>query len=112
MSKDNYDLGYGGEDRACEFLSKNNYVIIDRNFHSRFGEIDIVALKDNVLHFIEVKTTHKNYEAEYRVTKSKIQKIIKTIDFYFFKNPLDIEFQIDAIIINSQSIKFIKNITF
>lgn len=112
MSKDNYKNGFLAEDLATKFLIDLKFEILDRNFHSRFGEIDIVAKKDEILHFIEVKSSIKNYEAEYRITKSKISKIIKTIDYFFLKNPLNLDYQIDAIIINSQSINFIKNITF
>ena len=44
------------EEKACEFLYDNGFSILDRNFYSSFGEIDIIATKDDVLHFIEVKS--------------------------------------------------------
>ena len=44
------------EDRACEYLRSRGFRIIDRNVYNRFGEIDIIALKDSVLHFVEVKS--------------------------------------------------------
>lgn len=47
--------GILGEDKACKFLKKQGFEILKRNFHSKFGEIDIIAKKDEILHFIEVK---------------------------------------------------------
>ncbi len=44
------------EDKACKFLDENGFMIVERNFYSRFGEIDIIASKDEVLHFVEVKS--------------------------------------------------------
>lgn len=50
-------LGSIGEQLAAEYLEKNGFVILDRNYRSgRFGEIDIVAIENEYLCFIEVKT--------------------------------------------------------
>lgn len=54
--------GILGEDKACNFLKKQGFEILKRNFHSKFGEIDIIAKKDEILHFIEVKFTQNDYE--------------------------------------------------
>lgn len=48
--------GNNGEDRACEFLLKSGYQIEARNFRTKTGEIDIIALKNETLVFVEVKT--------------------------------------------------------
>lgn len=52
-------VGNIGEDIACRFLVKQNYDILDRNYWKKCGEIDIVAEKNNVLHFVEVKTVSR-----------------------------------------------------
>lgn len=52
----NQKIGVIGENIAETFLVKQGFLVIDRNFSSRFGEIDIIALKNNQYHFIEVKT--------------------------------------------------------
>ncbi len=52
----NQQLGKLGEDAAKDFLEHNGYRILCRNFRCRSGEIDIVALKGQILHFVEVKT--------------------------------------------------------
>ena len=50
-------IGKIGEDMACNYLLQNNYKIIDRNFHCRQGEIDIIAVDNTTkeMVFIEVK---------------------------------------------------------
>ena len=47
--------GDGGEAIACDFLEKNGYQIVKRNWRGKGGEIDIIAKKNDVLHFVEVK---------------------------------------------------------
>ncbi|HOB20490.1 MAG TPA: YraN family protein [Candidatus Atribacteria bacterium] len=56
MSSYKKDLGAFGEEKACEFLQENGYEILARNYRSRAGEIDIIAMKDDILVFTEVKT--------------------------------------------------------
>lgn len=77
------------EDLAVDLLSHNNYKILERNFHSRFGEIDIVATKDDYLVFIEVKARWSNMfgAPEEAVTPSKLWKIQKTAEYYSSLNP-------------------------
>ncbi len=103
-------IGNIAEDLACKFLIKNNYEIIDRNFYSKFGEIDIIALKDRVLHFIEVKSG-KNFDPVYAITPKKIDKILKTVNYYILKKKINLEIVIDAIIIKGNDIDLLENIT-
>jgi len=56
MTASRKQLGIRGETLAVDFLKKKNYRIIRTNYRCLFGEIDIIALKKNVLSFIEVKT--------------------------------------------------------
>jgi putative endonuclease len=49
-------IGELGEDVACKYLVKQGYLILERNYTKKWGEIDIVAQKKNVLYFIEVKS--------------------------------------------------------
>jgi putative endonuclease len=77
------------EDYAVKLLSGLGYKIIDRNFHSKFGEIDIVALKDDYLAFIEVKArwSTKFGLPEEAVTRSKLWKIGRTGEYYSILHP-------------------------
>ncbi len=86
-------------------------MICDTNFHSRFGEIDIVAKKDEILHFIEVKYS-KNYDPITRITPSKLSKIIKTVDYYLYKKKIDLDYQIDGLLVNDDSFEIIENISY
>ena len=103
--------GNAAEDIACRFLLDNGFAIIERNFYSRFGEIDIIALKDNVLHFVEVKSGLDYESAVLNITKSKLSKIIKTAHVYIKKNYLNLDFAIDALIVAEQKVELIENIT-
>ncbi|CZE46018.1 YraN family protein [Campylobacter geochelonis] len=111
MGLKEYLFGFKSEDKACEYLKKNGFEVIRRNFHSKFGEIDIIAKKDEILHFIEVKATNAEYEAVYRVTPKKLEKILKTVNFYLLKEGLEADFQVDVITIDKKSTKFIGNVT-
>lgn len=74
------EIGLRGEERAVLHLLEKKYQILFRNWRTRFGEIDIIAIKDKTLVFVEVKTLpHGDSEilaAELSVTKQK--KILKT----------------------------------
>lgn len=82
------NMGLWGEDKAVEFLKAKNYTILARNYHSRFGEIDIIARKQNTIIFVEVKTrknTAFGFPAEF-VDYKKQQKIMKTAQLYINDN--------------------------
>ena len=54
-------IGKIGEDCACEYLEKNAYKIVDRNYLKKWGEIDIVARKNKKIHFVEVKSVSRDF---------------------------------------------------
>ena len=100
------------EERGCDFLRLRGYRIIDRNVYNRFGEIDIIALKDNVIHFVEVKSAQSYEQAVNNITPPKLQKLNRTIQTYLQKKRLDVAYCIDALIITDEAIEHIENITF
>lgn len=100
------------EDNAVCYLEENGYLIVERNFYSRFGEIDIIAAKGDVLHFVEVKSAQEYEVAIENITKTKLSRFIKTVDVYLKKNALDVAFMIDAVIVVDNEISIIENITF
>lgn len=77
-------MGKRGEDEACRFLSCSGYVIIKRNWRYSHLEIDIISLKDNVLHFVEVKSRTAPYmvSPELNVTKMKQRKLINAANAF------------------------------
>ncbi|MBV5334444.1 MAG: YraN family protein, partial [Sulfuricurvum sp.] len=66
------------EEKGCDYLRSHGFRIIDRNVYNRFGEIDIIAIKDNVLHFVEVKSAQSYEQAVNNITASKLQKLNRT----------------------------------
>ena len=77
-------LGQSGEELAVRYLMLNGYVILHRNFRCRIGEIDIIASKNDVLTFVEVKTRNSilaGFPAE-AVTFAKQQKIRRVAQYY------------------------------
>ncbi len=81
-------LGNLGEDRAADYLFKNGYKIIARNWRTRRGEIDIIALTKDILVFVEVKTLPSgNAETLARELDIRKQKrIIETSKFFLLTN--------------------------
>ncbi len=93
-------VGKTGEDIATEYLLKNGYNIIERNFYCKIGEIDIIALKNKYLIFVEVKTrTNANYGTPSEaVTKKKLKNLYRTAKFYVYTRNLQNELiRFDAI---------------
>jgi putative endonuclease len=108
MSRAKGDLA---EEKASLYLCDNGYQIVERNFYSRFGEIDIIASKDSILHFVEVKSGLDYESAILNITKSKLNKLIKTINVYLKKNNPDAVYVLDAIVVTQSDIVFVENIT-
>lgn len=114
-----------GEDKACEFLRKHGYKIIERNFRKGYGEIDIVAIHPSTgsgqaLVFIEVKTrTSNNFGSPLEaITYWKLKTLIKTAQYYKMTHPkLPDSLRIDAVSVilshgeKVESIEHIKNIS-
>ncbi|HEX5624139.1 MAG TPA: YraN family protein [Sulfuricurvum sp.] len=99
------------EERGCEYLRSNGCRIIDRNVYNRFGEIDIIALKNNVLHFVEVKSGLSYEQAIYNITAHKLQKLNRTIQTYLQQKKLNGDYCVDALIVSNDGIEWIENIT-
>jgi len=99
------------EQKAVKFLEEDNYTIVETNFYSRFGEIDIIATKDNILHFIEVKSGLDFELAIQNITPKKISRLIKTADVYMKKNALNLDYMFDGVVVTPQNIEIVENIT-
>jgi len=94
-------LGQIGEDLAEEYLKKGGYKILKRNYKTPFGEIDIIAKKNNKIIFFEVKTLKsKEIAPEDQMTERKKSHILKTVQFYINSKNIDFDWQIDLIAIN------------
>ena len=97
-------IGETGENICATFLLNNGFIIKERNYTIPKGEIDIIAEKENILHFIEVKSlqvdntenvSYETYNPAENMTKSKIQKCWTAINHYKAENFVSCETQLD-----------------
>ena len=90
MKNFNKDIGNYGENLSVEFLKRNGYYILSRNFRNRSGEIDIISRKDDLIIFIEIKSRYNyNHGSPIEaITYSKQKQIIKLCKFYMYINKL------------------------
>ncbi len=103
--------GNAAEEKACRYLRSAGFDIIDRNVYSRFGEIDIIALKDEVLHFVEVKSANDYEAAVQNITPTKLHRLLLTVQSYLKKNRLDIEYCVDGMVVTPDEVTLLENIT-
>jgi putative endonuclease len=105
-------IGSQNEARAIEFLQREGYRIIEQNYYARkLGELDIVAMYDDVLHFIEVKSGQTDFDPVYNFTPSKQRKVINSAYYYMKVKNLDMVFSIDLIVVRWGEVEFLENIT-
>lgn len=98
-------LGREGEDRAARFLVKQGYRILERNYSTKSGEIDLIALHDGVVVFVEVKTrTSDAYGApELAVTPRKQQRMVKAaLGYIKYKKLHQVPCRFDVVAIASE----------
>ena len=109
MSIKTKKYGDFGEEYTAKYLKKSGYKILERNYHSRFGEIDIIASKKGVIAFVEVKTRGENaiYAPREAVDFYKQQKCIKTAEYYLINNPSELQprFDVSEIIVTENAEK-------
>jgi len=98
-------VGRWGEQAAAEYLEKQGYRILARNFRTAHGEIDIIARQENILVFVEVKTRSSNRYGypEYSVSPKKRQHLLSAAEEYVLANPEFTTWRVDVIAIESES---------
>ncbi len=112
-------VGEIGENVAVKYLLKHGFIVLDRNYTRKWGEIDIVAEKDKKLYFIEVKSATRKldsldrvggpvsqskndaYRAEDNMHPWKLKRLSRTIQTYLLseKVPEDTEWQLDLLVV-------------
>ena len=93
-------IGEIGEDIACTFLIKQGFIILERNYTKKWGEMDIVGRKDNKIYFFEVKSTSiENYRPEDNMHPWKVKRLSRTIQTYLLerKIPKNMDWQFDLL---------------
>ena len=102
-------IGQIGEDLACDYLEKNGYKVVERNYLKKWGEIDIVAKKGSKIHFVEVKAvsralpdvtheTNYGYRAEDNMHPWKLQRLGRSVQSYLLDRNVsdETEWQFDV----------------
>lgn len=106
-------IGSVKEDLAVLYLEQNGFEIVERNFKCKIGEIDIIAKKDDVVRFVEVKYRKSDAAggASYAINQKKLIKISKIAEFYIMTHGLQEQlFSIDALLIEGDSYTYLENI--
>ncbi|SDN42485.1 YraN family protein [Acetanaerobacterium elongatum] len=93
------ETGNKGEGYAAEYLKNNGYNTLARNYSSRYGEVDIIASKDEFIVFVEVKTRNSRcaYSPREAVDIAKMRKITKTALCYLQEHPSTLQPRFDVI---------------
>lgn len=102
------ELGKLGEELAVDFLEKNGYEILETNWTFQKAEVDIIALKAEVLAVVEVKTRSSidfGLPQDF-VKPKKIQLLVKAINEYVTQNDLDVDVRFDIVAINKEKNEF------
>lgn len=96
-----------GEGIACTFLMRKGFNIIEKNYRKPWGEIDVIAEKDGIMHFVEVKAVSRSldpdgsreidYRPEEMATRAKLHKVVRTATLYMEYKRDDREFQVDVL---------------
>lgn len=109
-----YKIGTAYEEQAVLFLEKEGYEILERNFHSYHGEIDIIAREDEYLVFVEVKYRRAAYPgaALAAVTPAKQKRIRQTAEYYLYSrhySGMDIPCRFDVVAFEGEKFTHLKN---
>lgn len=101
MAKHN-KIGAIGEELASRFLMKHGFSVIEMNYWKKWGEIDVVASKKGILHFVEVKTvsralsndsvsdeTTDSHRPEDNIHPGKLKRLSRTIQSYLLEKGID-----------------------
>jgi len=96
---DHNEFGKMAEDMAADFLTKNHYKILVRNFRYLKAEVDIIAEFENQIIIVEVKARHTDafLEPQEAVNKKKIKLLISAANYYIEENNIDKEVRFDII---------------
>lgn len=111
INGENRRLGFRGESKAAAYLKKQGYEIVARNYKCPFGEVDVIAAKDGVLAFIEVKTRRSDtFGAPNEAVDSKRRGRYKNcVRYYFTGREIDCTVRFDIIEVTKDGVNHIEN---
>ena len=99
MSQQRRGLGRWGEERAARLLQRKGFRIVERNWYSARGEIDLIAVCEDEWVFVEVKTRRGRAMGtpEEALTERKAQQLISLAREYLASEGLDVDWRIDLV---------------
>lgn len=108
MTRARKEVGRLGEEAAAQFLTLKGFTVLERNYLRPWGEIDIIAEKDGIIRFVEVKTLSREnppdisrenntYRPEEQVHPGKLTKIARTAELYMNERGDARDYQIDVV---------------
>jgi len=103
MSLSSKQIGQTGEDLAAKFLKKKGFKVLVKNFSTRFGEIDLIVVKKDLLVFVEVKTRVGDGELnpEWAINWEKIKRVEKMAQVFLAQNKINYQnLRIDAVCVS------------
>ena len=105
----NFGTGQAGEKHIAKLLKRRGFRILEMNFHSRFGEIDIIAEDRQYIVFVEVKTREKGslvqpFEA---ITPQKQRRLLLTAETYLAVHPITLQPRFDAAAVYTEQGKIV-----
>lgn len=110
LSKTRKEVGALGEKVAAEYLKRHGFEIVDRNVMRKTGELDVVVLGENTLHFVEVKTmivdefpkernANDDYDPSLNLHEAKIRKVARTGEWYVAEKEWAGDWQVDGCLV-------------
>lgn len=113
----NHQYGNQGEALAKDYIEKQGFTVIEQNFrYGRYGEIDIIGIKSNLLVFFEVKSRHTSAygNPSYAITHKKKNALRAVATYFLLQNPqynsIHYTIRFDCITILGQTIEWIQDI--
>ena len=111
-----YQKGISAELRAQIFLTRRRYILLLRRYKTRYGEIDLIAEKDQTLHFVEVKERPCLASARCAISTKQVRRIEQAARCFLGEHPeyerQGYNFQFDAIFVCQNYIHHLENAWF
>lgn len=104
-------IGREAEDRALGFLEQKGLRLIERNYRSRFGEIDLIMREGSTIVFIEVRYRRSKAfgGASHSVTSAKQQRLLATAEQFLQQHAPQLPARMDVLALEGNEIEWIKN---
>ena len=109
-NKTSKEIGNLGEKVAADYMKRHGFRVLDRNVARKTGEIDLIARKGSVLHFVEVKAllrrefpdlerSNDDYDPADNLHEYKIRKVARTAEWYVAEQDWEGEWQVDGVLV-------------